>query len=349
MKIEGSYKDDVQVIPEIKVAGRDAFQRAQQKFGVGELLYLGGSKQVNPKWKIIRGGGTLEANPLSPGDAKYFCPATAATVKLEFSYGFLASMRQVGATVEFEVVAPEFHFVKYHVFHYASNDPNAGFRAAFIMTPDTVSFARVALRECGGANVWTKLQDDAAHPLNGIMTAGDHTTLSPVAGKKHTDDNVEGWAWYIDMAKIKKPTGSYSDYDSQAAISKDPPGTQWVGKPLIRTVGGVSGTVNFRDSVYNPIMTKEAARPWLATDAAGASDVLAEYYLDIPVHYAVIGKEDTAPVLGVVGTYLATNRHSFKVSKDGKLTVSKGTVGNIQSVTYAIGADEVGVDIMATI
>jgi hypothetical protein len=350
MIIEGSLKGGVLVTPEIKVAKRKPeVYPSEWKFGIGEMLYLSFKPAVRKgEWKIVAGGGTLDLHANSPGEARYFCPATRQHVKLE-CWAQTQAIRETLATLEFDVIMPTYRFVRYHDFHCQSPEPNAGFLAAFVMTPDTVSFARVALRECGGANVWTKATDDAATPLDGILTKDDHATLRPIAGKKHTEDNSEGWAWYIDMPRIASPAASYSAYVSQTALCKDPPGTSWVGKDLIRTIGTVSGTVNFRDKVFNPIMTGDAARPWLATNDPHADEDYAEYYLDIPVHYAVVGGNNTLPVGD--GTRLAVNRHSFKVLRDGTLTVSKGPDKSPESVTFAIDNSpqgEVGTSDLAT-
>ena len=228
-------------------------------------------------------------------------------MKIEYRKNVLNGFNEVLATVEFEVIEPGYAIERYRDIHYPSTEPNAGFRAVFMLTPDTVSFARVAPRECGGASAWKALADllPAAQSLNSHMTKDDHRTHEPILGRRHADGNAEGFGGDTSLA-------------------------------LIRTIGGVGGTAIFSDKVYNPIMT-DAGWTWLAPTHAKAKEVAAHYCLDIPLHRKVVGRGNAKPLESDVGTLLATTRHSFKALKDGTLTVSKGPVdrADCPSVSFA--------------
>ena len=340
MKIEGALKDRVRVIPEVKVPKRETQHQMQQRFGMGELIYLCfypvlRGAETKGRWRVSLGPGLpVEHGASYPGEAKYFCPPARSAVKLEYGVDKLGRYRETLATVAFEVIGPTFRFVKCDPspIHFSSTDPNAGFKAAFMMTPDTVSFARVALREYGGTNVWIARRDSAPS-LNSFMTKDDHVTLKPILGKKHTDDgNQEGWAWYFDLAQMHPPAGSYSQYTSECAKNCEGFDDDR-NLDLIREIAGVSGTAMFSDRVYNPIMTKNWT--WVNAADPNAKNVVAEYYLEIPVRYAVVGQGNVKPAPGDVGIELAINEHSLKVLRDGTLTVSKGPSGKAESVTCA--------------
>ncbi|MBL8316284.1 MAG: hypothetical protein JNK55_21335 [Rubrivivax sp.] len=343
MKIEGVLAARVRVRPEVKVDKRQVQPQVLHKFGIGELLYLCFDPpltglEAGGEWRVAIGQASCEGHGAAfPGEARVFCPDRHQFVKIEYRKNVLNRFNEVLATVEFEVIEPVYAIVRYEDIHYPSADPNAGFRAAFMLTPDTVSFARVALRECGGANTWKALADlqPAAQSLNSHMTKDDHRTHEPILGRRHTDGNAEGWAWYFAPHALPAQVGSYVGYTPQVAKNAEGFGGD-TSLLLIRTINGVGGTAMFSDRVYNPIMT-DAAWTWLAPAHAKAKEVAAHYGLDIPLHRKVVGRTNVKPLESEVGTLFATNRHSFKVLKDGTLTVSKGPLdsANCPSVTFA--------------
>ena len=341
MKIEGVLAARFRVKPEVKVDKRQMQPPVLQKFGIGEVLYLCfdpplRGAETGGEWRVVQGQATCEAHGAAfPGEARLFCPERAQWLQLEYSKKVLNRFNEVLAKVELEVIEPGYAIVRYADTHYVSADPNAGFKAAFMLTPDTVSFARVALRECGGANAWRALSDlqPQAQSLNAHLTKDDHRTRDPILGKRHTDGNREGWAWYFAPTAVHMPVGPYTQYTPQVAKNTD--GFDGAGVNLIRTIDGVAGTAMFSDNVYNPIMT-DASWTWLAPAHAQAKHVAAHYVLDIPLHRKVVGRANVKPPEADTGTYFVTNRHSFKVLKDGTLTVTKGPVdaAHCPSVTF---------------
>ena len=309
MRIAGTLAQQLKVTPDVL-----AHRGADWKFGIGELIFLsfnpplqGAEAQGRWSWKSGR-AGELQEHAGFPGEALYICPSTAQHVALQYVVPRPPNARPGPpsyVSLEFDVIAPKFNLVKYQDLHDAIPQPNAGFMAAFILTPDSVSFARVALRECGGSNAWTAGFDNEPS-----INASMH-----ILGKKHTSNYPEHWSF--DFNRINRPAGSYARYIPQKAVSI---GKVCPGFETIRKVEGVSGTVMFVDKVYNSVSAPFA---WVGSDAANAGLVLIEYYLDIPVHYTVLALDGHDPGAGI-GTPLVVNRHILRLFRDGTVTVSKG-------------------------
>jgi len=322
MKISGNLA--VKVTPDVLVPKRGAAPAAF-KFGIGELLFLsfhpplvGAAAQG--RWQGKLGVGQLIPRPGCPSEAQYFCPSTPQYVSLHYQVPRAPDAPPgptMWAGVEFNVIVPKFNMVNYQNRLDPIPHPNAGFSAAFILTPDDVSFARVALRECGGDNKWAALTDNPPS-----IDASMH-----LLGKKHTSDYPEKWSF--DFNKINRPAGSCAQYIPQTAMSigKVCPNCQIIRAVRDLSSGkDVSGTVMFIDKIYNSLNVNPT--PWVARGVAGGTDVLAEYYLDIPVHYTVLNQDGQDPGTAQIGTRLTVNRHSFKVLRDGTLTVNKGGCSN---------------------
>jgi hypothetical protein len=352
MEIRGPVK----VVPDIKVPNRGKDNAC--RFGVGELLYICFSSslpadQQRGQWQIVSGGGTLN-NLNVPGLAEYFCPGLPAQVTLRFVVpqapivaapaavlragpvpaaappaGQPAAAPPAGPVVvpeiKFSVVGPELKYIRYYRFHWSSDDPNAGFWAAWVLKPDDVSFARVALREVGGDNKWT-------------ATRGDGGTIAAAVnliGRRHDEDHLRDARvatmepWFstgfnrharVNITAANLPTLlSLSYIDGGRDVIREVKDVRKSGQ-VMRTE---KGTVLGIDRVYSPIIVNNP-KPWVAKGDRVGNNIAFAASLTIAVHYKVVTDQGALPAGGTTGTLLGENVHAIEVRNDGTCTVSKG-------------------------
>lgn len=329
MRIEGGMKEKVRVIPEVAVRNRGAVQDSW-RFGIGERIYLAfdapvSGAQTERRWQNAFGSGELAEHAGHPGEAIFYCPDTSGHVRLELAQKVMGR-QEILASVEFEVIKPSLEVAKYEdinnefLWH-----PYAGFRAAFMLLPDSVSFARVILREWG-RGVWMADEDNRGGANGTLDSHKVHGGVpEPLVGCAHTSHgNAENWFLAFDPASIPAPAGRHLDHHPRAAIHPAAiDGGQ--GLEVIRSVGGVSGTVGFIDRVFNSFETQ--GWNWLDTHDPNAAGMLARYHLDIDVQYKALAKDYHDPGSGDTGQVLATNTHACEVRRDGTVKVSKGPRG----------------------
>jgi hypothetical protein len=231
---------------------------------------------------------------------------------------------KVLAEVKFSVIAPTYNFVKIDQFHYQSDDPNAGFHAVGVLTPGDVSFARVALKEVGGNNVWTDTVNFEPRNANLLGILGTHHDEAHLTNPAQA--TMETWS-VTEFNLHLRDTRSYRTYQPLAIMNN--------AKNTVRAVGGVTGTVFGADRVYTPLIL--ASKPWVDTNAQGGGATWLEASLKIPLHYRIIPEGGGRPA-EADGTVLVENIHKLKVTRAGRMEVSKGG----SSVAFDRDAGNVG-------
>jgi hypothetical protein len=182
-------------------------------------------------------------------------------------------------------------------------DPNGGFYAKHVLTPDDVSFGRLELHELGHGAVWTAEVGAGTiavfGPTGTALLGQTHGT--PNGARPGTTD-MEKWFWG-DMPPLLSAPITHS-----AMYNHHLPGV---------------GTVIGKDKVYNAIL---GVRNQFVDSDIPETVVHAGAYIEIELHARISGATAGANAAEIPNYRLGTNTHRIQLTRNGTLTISKGGI-----------------------